>query len=532
MRQALGRAALVAVVGAVACRGPSRLRAQPIPPGPPPIPDTQPAVDAPLFLGQNTFANPLAKSTAVTPSLGTVRADSANSAVSDGPGPVGKSPVTGSAEDAALFPLLWDHRGGLTAGCQAQLAPGIAKACLAAVDPVTLIVKGRWLPPEQDLIVAGAAIDDQRRVVVPTIQGHVFVVQRGDDDQVPPLRVLRDIDVSASLAPAEVLLATTEDADGNIWFTTGAAAGGGGATATSTTAGYVTPGGQVVTANFAQQIVETGMAVAQSDVFVVTAPAGPPAQAAATGSLYDLTATNGQVQTVWQERYDAGVGRKPGGFTRGAGSAVVVLGDSYLAITDNADPQAHLLVYQRGVVTTGVARGTEPRLLCQVALFDPGSSAVVAAPIGYSSDGTVSVIVANGYRAPPVVTNPAADNSPANNMNGMAPGLTRVDVAADGSGCTSVWTAPLRIKAGPVLSTVTGLVYGYSQDEARADAGSYVWYFVAVDYRSGRVMWRQRAGAGGTKNDNFLPTSLGPNRTLYQAMPLGVTWMRDVTPVR
>ncbi len=76
---------------------------------------------------------------------------------------------------------------------------------------------------------------------------------------------------------------------------------------------------------------------------------------------------------------------------------------------------------------------------------------------------------------------------------------------------------------------MTGLVYGYTEDEARAAGGSYVWYFVAVDYRTGRVVWRQRAGAGSTKNDDGEPTVAGANGVLYQTVPLGLVWMRDVT---
>jgi hypothetical protein len=113
-------------------------------------------------------------------------------------------------------------------------------------------------------------------------------------------------------------------------------------------------------------------------------------------------------------------------------------------------------------------------------------------------------------------------------MATMATGLARVDVALDGTGCQTAWTVPLRLKTAPVLSTTTGLVYGYTQDEARAAAGRYIWYFVAVDYRTGRVTWRQRSGAGGTKNDNRQPLVLGANGVLYQTLPLGLVGMRDV----
>jgi hypothetical protein len=166
--------------------------------------------------------------------------------------------------------------------------------------------------------------------------------------------------------------------------------------------------------------------------------------------------------------------------------------------------------------------------VCRVPLFTAGASAVTAPPIGYSSGDTNSVIVANGFDAPPVLTNPPEDG-PANDMSQMPGGVTRVDVLPDGSGCQTQWTAALRLKSGPVLSATTGLVYGYTQDDVRAASGSDIWYFAAIDYASGRIVWRQRAGAGATKNDNRQPTVVGADGVLFQALPLGLVWMRDLS---
>jgi hypothetical protein len=264
---------------------------------------------------------------------------------------------------------------------------------------------------------------------------------------------------------------------------------------------------------------------------------------------------------MWQEPFDAGTAVKPGSSTTGTGAPVLLLGSQYLAVTDNADPQAHLLVFLRGPLpvsadhsttstsptstTTGSTTTTsttvpgaaavagaaavgDPRLVCTVALFSAGASAVNSAPVAYSSGDTNSVIVANGYNAPPPLASPTDDGT-ANNLDPMATGLTRIDVRPDGSGCQTQWSAALRFTSAPVLSTTTGLLYGYTQDPARADTGSYIWYFLAVDYGTGRVVWQLRAGAGSTKNDNREPMVLGANGLLYQSVPLGLVWMRDVS---
>jgi hypothetical protein len=85
----------------------------------------------------------------------------------------------------------------------------------------------------------------------------------------------------------------------------------------------------------------------------------------------------------------------------------------------------------------------------------------------------------------------------------------------------------VRITTVPVLSTQTGLIYAYEQDEALAEIGLYAFYFEAIDYRTGKVVWRQLAGAGGYKNNNYSPTLLSPDGTLYQGTSLGYVWMRD-----
>ncbi|KAF6807032.1 hypothetical protein CSOJ01_08455 [Colletotrichum sojae] len=68
----------------------------------------------------------------------------------------------------------------------------------------------------------------------------------------------------------------------------------------------------------------------------------------------------------------------------------------------------------------------------------------------------------------------------------------------------------------PILSTSSGLFYTYIQEPELASQGVYVWYAVAPDWRSGKEIWRLKAGAGGVFNDNALAASIGPDRTFYQ----------------
>ena len=109
----------------------------------------------------------------------------------------------------------------------------------------------------------------------------------------------------------------------------------------------------------------------------------------------------------------------------------------------------------------------------------------------------------------------------------MTPGITKILVHGDGSGCSVNWTNPARMTALPVLSTATGLLYGYTQNKTLAVQGHYVWYITAIDYRTGKTVWMARAGAGGSFNDYYKNPVLGPDGTLYQLVRDGVVIVKD-----
>ncbi|WP_330256939.1 hypothetical protein OG874_21675 [Nocardia sp. NBC_00565] len=48
-----------------------------------------------------------------------------------------------------------------------------------------------------------------------------------------------------------------------------------------------------------------------------------------------------------------------------------------------------------------------------------------------------------------------------------------------------------------------------------------------MDFRTGKVAWKIRAGSGGSYNDTFRAGSLGPNGTFYQNVTFGITALAD-----
>src|SRR5690606_34969548 len=104
------------------------------------------------------------------------------------------------------------------------------------------------------------------------------------------------------------------------------------------------------------------------------------------------------------------------------GTTPTLLGDDWVAIADNAEPRLHVLVYRR---RPDVPSGE--RLVCEIPLFAEGASATDNSFIGIGR----SLVVENnaGYDIFPTM------------MFGKtgAGGVARVDLDAEGTGCSVVW---------------------------------------------------------------------------------------------
>jgi hypothetical protein len=179
------------------------------------------------------------------------------------------------------------------------------------------------------------------------------------------------------------------------------------------------------------------------------------------------------------------------------------MGSGWVAITDNADPM-DVQVYKRGASVTG------SRLVCSQPVFPQGAGSTDQSLIGTDR----SLIAENNY-----------GYSVASTMNGgvTAPGLTRIDVVKKKAKrgkhrrrvrCRTAWTSDERAPSVvPKLSLANGLVYTYTKPP-RTD-GLDAWYLTALDFRSGRTVYRRLAGTGFGFNNNYAPVTLGPDGTAY-----------------
>jgi hypothetical protein len=115
-----------------------------------------------------------------------------------------------------------------------------------------------------------------------------------------------------------------------------------------------------------------------------------------------------------------------------------------------------------------------------------------------------------------------------------APGMDRIDIAPDGSGCHIVWKnttirTPSAVAKG---DTANGLIYTYEKVRDPKQPGAGVWYWTALDYRSGRVVFKRVAGHGGLYNNHYAGIALGRNpgtgrTTLYLGGIGGIVALRD-----
>ncbi|WP_244929924.1 hypothetical protein [Nocardioides sp. W7] len=215
----------------------------------------------------------------------------------------------------------------------------------------------------------------------------------------------------------------------------------------------------------------------------------------------------GRVRTVWRRGYDRGPARKPGQLSHGSGATPTFFGPrtghELVAITDNARPRAHLLVYRAG---TG-------RLLCRVPFLDAAGSGTENSPIGWRR----SVYVASTYGYPyPTTPDGAGEADPA--TADFVGGMQRFDVTR--KGCRSRWTNTVRSAAVPKLSTAEGVIYTVSRSRA------LVYELTRIAPCTGRVLSRSTIGVGPLADTLQMVGTTLPDRTLLQGNLLGLTATR------
>jgi hypothetical protein len=230
-------------------------------------------------------------------------------------------------------------------------------------------------------------------------------------------------------------------------------------------------------------------------------------------NMYRIDAgSDNQPKLAWSAPYDTIGTTKDGQYELGSGTSPTVLGDGkYVAITDNAIPMK-VVVYR----TNERLKPNEDRVVCQVEVFADTPGALSNSLIGFRD----SLIASNNY-------NYLWDWPTATTVYPSEPGFARIDINPSGKGCKTVWTnTEVATTTSPRLSTKTGLIYTVSR-EYDAEKDVFVYYWIALDFHTGKVAWKKMAGTGN-QFDSFYPAlAIGPNHALYVGVFGGFMTVRD-----
>ena len=409
-----------------------------------------------------------------------------------GTGPLGVEPSVSSALYVSeCGSVTFDSRDRIVTVCV-----GVVNVTLRVLDPRTLDTIASLELPARDVLGGGINIfqnfsgggyfylDDRDRAVIPTTERHVVIVATSGASP----RVEREYDLTAAVPAGDAIISALPDWAGRIWFAS-----------RNGVVGTIDPADGAVRSMATGEPIGNSFAVDETGgVYIVT-----------DAALYRFDAgPDGTPAVTWRETYANTGAIKPGQTQAGSGTTPTLMGSDLVAITDNADPMA-VDVFRRARTAGGARR------VCRAEVFERGASATDNSLI---TDGKALVVENNyGYSGPLAVQGGAS----------TAPGVARVDVDRARGTCTVRWTSGVRAPSVvPKLALASGLVYTYTKDVRGDDA----WFFTALDFATGRTVYRVLAGEGLGFNNNYAPVTIGPDGTAYVGVLGGITAIRDKTP--
>ena len=410
------------------------------------------------------------------------------------PGPLGRRmEVRSTFQGAECASVAFDKKGRIVTVCV-----GVEGPKLVLMDPQSLETlatlplparssSGTGTTPFNDFAGGGYFyLDHKDRAVIPTTTRQVWIVKHRRAQGAWEFEILRQFNLATEMEPNEGIVSALPDWKGLIWVV-----------GTRGYVGTIRPrSGNMQGVRLLGEVIANSFAVDKTGVFIVSDKA-----------LYRFKARpNGKPKVVWHQKYDRGKRVKPGQVSRGSGTTPTLIGRRYVAITDNADPRMHVVVYKRTARSGG-------REVCSEPVF------------GKRSGATDNSLVAVGRSL--IVENNYGYSNPRDTMQGSStkPGLARVKFSKKGR-CRTLWVNRSRAPSVvPKASLKTGLLYTYTK-RPRED-GEDPWYFAAISIRSGKTIFKRLAGEGLGFNNNYAPVTLDPKGRAYVGVIGGLVQLRD-----
>jgi len=243
---------------------------------------------------------------------------------------------------------------------------------------------------------------------------------------------------------------------------------------------------------FYGQVIENGFAVDDSGVYVLT-----------DHQMIKLSADGkSKINVIWAQNYERATTPKPGAISPyGSGTSPTLLKDDLIAFSDNADDQVNLVVLDRRDIPA------KDRVICKVPSFKKGKSSNENSVVGYGN----SIIIQNWFNAPKYF----------GKLVSMEPGVVRIDVRPDRSGCDVVWEN-YEIAATSTIKLSTGSGYLY----APIDKGNQH-YMTLIDFKTGKVEHEIYLNRGFPGRYMAAPVFFGPENELIQPHFSGMTVIKE-----
>jgi outer membrane protein assembly factor BamB len=483
-----------------------------------PIPSSSGLTPARPFLGTPRPAEPVTFGTQaprhpfMAPNgLSNIHDDAYQSDAYTWSGPLGFAPVVRStfqAQDCAS--VTFDSRGRIVSVCV-----GLTRPTLELIDPRTLQVIASYpLPPRNPGTLpkvftsfGGGGyfyLDNLDRAVVPTNNGMIYVVAEAGNH----FRLARRYDLRPWVKRSAIISALP-DWSGRIWFVTA-----------NGVVGFVNTQTRAVHARQLHEAIGNSFAVDETGaVFIVT-----------DAALYRFDVVGGVPHVTWRVSYDHGSRVKPGQTEHGSGTTPTIVRrgtEHFVAITDNADPRMHVLVYRADATVSG------SRLVC--------SQPVFAADKGDTDNSLIAIgdalIVENNYGYTGPSERPPTD--PFRITPTTEPGVDSINVDYANGGCRLAWANDsVRVPSSvSKASAAAGLVYVYEHPAASQvryagrrpphALASDPWYLTALDITTGRRVWSVLTGYGLGYNNNYAPITIGRDGTAYVGVLGGLVSVHD-----
>lgn len=465
-------------------------------------------VDVPLFIGAAATAKPVAEALAqpiiqhpylAASGVNSMHNDSAQSDSYRWAGPLGNKLEVSTSQfhriTGSCVSQTFDQKGRMLGTCVTPFG-----VTLVARNPDTLELLARqtitrWLPIGQKF--SGGVyfhLDHEDHVLLAT---NDFEIQRwalvGESENLA-WQLKESISIESILNSARheahLIIDVMPDWQGNYWFITRAGI-----------VGMVDRLGKSGSAialrdSNTDEGIDNALAVGKNGVYIVS-----------NHAMYSfMRGSSGEIVQQWRERYDRGSAPKLGTMGHGSGTTPTLIGEDYVAITDSADGQVHVVVYAQQLRS-----GSQQ--VCKQGVFPigKGTSENSLAVVGNA------VIVENnfGYDGPKTI--PQAE-----------PGIARVNILGASQGCELAWenSAVSSPSAVPKVSLANGLVYVYTRDESNP-ADLHAWYFTAIDVETGEVVFKQLTGVGWLFNNHYGSITISPDGSAYLGIMGGLVKIKD-----